>query len=139
MGQNYVTFFYALFDYSSRSLTYVNAGHNPPLYLPYEVSKDFQQLTAGGLIAGAFEHCNYDQETLQMEANDLLFLYTDGLTEAMNRAGEEFGEERIKETLLAFAPLQVKEIRDQMVSRVKEWCKGAPLYDDLTFVVMKVN
>jgi phosphoserine phosphatase RsbU/P len=96
-------------------------------------------LTAGGLIAGAFEHCKYDQETFQMHANDLLLLYTDGLSEAMSPEGEEFGETRIEELLSAFAHLSAQEIRDRIAQRIKEWCRGAALYDDLTFVVMKVN
>jgi len=138
-GQHYVTFFYADFDQTNRQLTYVDAGHNPPLHLQSNGKKQVRRLTAGGLIAGAFENCKYDQETFQMRSNDLLFLYTDGLTEAMNREGEEFGELRVEEMLGAIAHLPAQEIRDQIVKRVKEWCRGAGLYDDLTFVVMKVN
>ena len=138
-GENYVTFFYALFDHATHRLTYVNAGHNPPLYLQRKRSNEFHRLTAGGLIAGVFEHSNYEQETIQMESDDLLFLYTDGLTEATNRTGEEFGEARVQETLTACAGLSVNEIRDQVLRRVKDWCTGIPLYDDLTFVVMKVK
>jgi sigma-B regulation protein RsbU (phosphoserine phosphatase) len=138
-GSHYVTFFYASFDQTSRLLTYVNAGHNPPLYLRSGLNAEFRQLTAGGLVAGAFEHANYDQESVQMDSDDLLFMYTDGLTEALSRDGEEFGDDRLKEVLAAHSVLPVNEIRDQVVKRVKEWCIGAPLYDDLTFVVMKVK
>jgi sigma-B regulation protein RsbU (phosphoserine phosphatase) len=138
-GHNYVTFFYANFDESTQRLTYVNAGHNPPLHLRSNGSLHFSELTLGGLIAGCFEHSKYDQETIQMESNDLLFMYTDGLTEARNREGEEFGEDRVKDTLVATSGLSVSQIRDQMVSRVKSWCANVPLHDDLTFVVMKVK
>jgi sigma-B regulation protein RsbU (phosphoserine phosphatase) len=138
-GEHYVTFFYATFDQSTQLLTYVNAGHNPPLYLRADETGDFRQLTAGGLIAGAFEDSAYEQESVQMKANDLLFLYTDGLTEALNLTGEEFGAARIMETLKSYASLSVNQIRDEVVKRVKEWCFGMPLYDDLTFVVMKVK
>jgi sigma-B regulation protein RsbU (phosphoserine phosphatase) len=138
-GEHYVTFFYATFDQSTQLLTYVNAGHNPPLYLQADEAGDFRELTAGGLVAGAFEHSAYEQETVQMKSNDLLFLYTDGLTEALNLTGEEFGTARIMETLKSFASLSVDQIRDEVVKRVKEWCFGMPLYDDLTFVVMKVK
>lgn len=138
-GEHYVTFFYATFDQSTQLLTYVNAGHNPPLYLHANENNEFRELTAGGTVAGAFEHSRYEQETVQMESNDLLFLYTDGLSEAFNKDGEEFGSNRIMETLKANAQLSVDEIRDQVVRRVKEWCSGVSLYDDLTFVVMKVK
>src|ERR1044072_6788186 len=138
-GEHYVTFFYATFDQSTQLLTYVNAGHNPPLYLRANEKNKFRELTSGGLVAGAFEHARYEQETVQMEADDLLFLYTDGLAEALNKDGEEFGASRIMETLQSIAQLTVDQIRDEVVRRVKEWCSGVALYDDLTFVVMKVK
>ncbi|HEV8169477.1 MAG TPA: GAF domain-containing SpoIIE family protein phosphatase [Pyrinomonadaceae bacterium] len=136
-GNHYVTFFYATFDHSTRRLTYVNAGHNPPLYLQH--GSEFRELTSGGLVAGAFEHAAYEQETVQMSSNDLLFLYTDGLTEALNAEGEEFGTTRMMETLKSIASLSADQIRDVVARRVKEWCAGMSLYDDLTFVVMKVK
>ena len=137
-ASSYATFFYAQFDERTRRLAYVNAGHNPPLCLRANSSDDFVELSAGGLMVGAFDHCSYEQETFQMESGDLLLAFTDGLTEALNTEGEEFGEVRVKETLAASARLSVNEIRDEIIRRVKEWCFGAPHYDDLTFVVMKV-
>ena len=138
-GEHYVTFFYATFDQKTQCLTYVNAGHNPPLYLQADPNSEFRQLTSGGLVAGAFEHAAYEQETVQMKSNDLLFLYTDGLSEALNVEGEEFGANRIMETLKAISTLSADQIRDVIARRVKEWCAGMSLYDDLTFVVMKVK
>lgn len=138
-GEHYVTLFYGFFDQATRSLTYVNAGHNPPLFLRPTITTDISRLNTGGLIAGVFEHCDYEQETIQMQSNDLMFLYTDGLSEAMNPIGEEFSEARIQQTLTEYAQLSVEEIRDQMMRRVKEWCSNVPLHDDLTFVVMKVK
>ena len=120
-------------------LTYVNAGHNPPLYLAAADDSDFRELTSGGLVVGAFEHAAYEQETVQMKSNDLLFLYTDGLTEALNIDGEEFGASRIMETLKSISSHWVNLIRDEVVRRVKDWCAGMSLYDDLTFVIMKVK
>ena len=138
-GEHYVTFFYATFDQATQRLTYVNAGHNPPVYLEADSGGEFRQLTSGGLIAGAFEHAAYEQETVQMKANDILFLYTDGLTEALNVEGEEFGTTRMVDTLKSIASLSADQIRDVIVRRVKEWCTGMSLYDDLTFVVLKVK
>lgn len=138
-GEHYVTFFYATFDPATQQLTYVNAGHNPPLYLCADTDSEFRELTSGGLVAGAFEHAAYEQETVQMRPNDLLFLYTDGLSEALNVDGEEFGAGRIMDTLKSIASLSADQIRDVVARRVKEWCAGMSLYDDLTFVVMKVK
>lgn len=137
-GANYVTFFYAQFDPSTKRLVYVNAGHNPPLYLSADSLHDFTPLNCGGLIVGAFRDCIYEQAFIETKPGDLLFAYTDGLTESLNRNGEEFGEHRIKETLKEHSLLSVYEIRDELVRRVKEWSTGAPQYDDLTFVIMKV-
>ena len=138
-GEHYVTFFYATFDGATQLLTYVNAGHNPPIYLQADSDLEVRQLTSGGLVAGAFEHSAYEQETVQMKPNDLLFLYTDGLSEALNVDGEEFGTSRIMDTLKSIKSLSADQIRDVVVRRVKEWCSGMSLYDDLTFVVMKVK
>jgi len=138
-GEHYVTFFYGTFDHKTQRLTYVNAGHNPPLYLQANSTSEFRQLTSGGLVAGAFEHSSYEQETVQMQRDDLLFLYTDGLSEALNVEGEEFGADRIMDTLKAIATLSADQIRDVVARRVKEWCAGISLYDDLTFVVLKVK
>ena len=138
-GEHYVTFFYATFDQATQCLTYVNAGHNPPLYLQADANLEVRELTSGGLVAGAFEHAVYEQETVQMKPNDLLFLYTDGLSEALNVEGEEFGATRIMDTLKSIASLSADQIRDVVARRVKEWCAGISLYDDLTFVVMKVK
>ena len=138
-GEHYVTFFYATFDPSTQCLTYVNAGHNPPFFLRSNGNVEFRELTSGGLVAGAFEHSVYEQETVQMKPDDLLFLYTDGLSEALNVEGEEFGANRIMETLKTIASLSADQIRDVVARRVKEWCAGMSLYDDLTFVVLKVK
>ena len=138
-GEHYVTFFYATFEHATQRLTYVNAGHNPPLFLRADGNDEFRLLTSGGLVAGAFEHAAYEQETVQMKPNDLLFLYTDGLSEALNIDGEEFGTGRMMDTLKSIATLSADQIRDVVVRRVKEWCSGMSLYDDLTFVVLKVK
>jgi len=68
-----------------------------------------------------------------------MFLYTDGLSEALNASGEEFGERRIEEMLEATAQMSAEEIRAEVVGQVKRWRANVPLHDDLTFVVMTVN
>ncbi len=139
-GLNYVTFFYAQFDHLTQRLAYVNAGHNPPLLLRRTGQVDgFRQLSSGGTVVGIFEHCAYEQETVQMQPGDVLLAYTDGLTDALNVAGEEFGEARVRQALAETSTMSVDEIRDEIVSRVRGWCADAPQHDDLTFVVMKVK
>jgi phosphoserine phosphatase RsbU/P len=138
-GANYVTFFYAQFDQTTRRLAYVNAGHNPPFFFRAAPSHDFRSLSSGGMFVGMFEHCGYEQEVVQMRPGDALIAFTDGLPEARNAQDEEFDEERIKEAVAATAHLSAPEIRDEIARRVKEWSASAPQHDDLTFVVMKVK
>jgi phosphoserine phosphatase RsbU/P len=138
-GANYVTFFYAEFDESTRQLAYVNAGHNPPILFHANGKDDFRQLSCGGMFVGMFEHCGYEQEVVQMQPGDVLIGFTDGLSEAVNVKGEEFGEARIRATLAATRGLAINKIRDEVVRRANTWCAGAPQHDDLTFIVMKVK
>jgi phosphoserine phosphatase RsbU/P len=138
-GANYVTFFYAEFDDSTRQLAYVNAGHNPPILFRANGKDDYRQLSCGGMFVGMFEHCGYEQEVVQMQPGDVLIGFTDGLSEALNVKGEEFGEERIRATLAATRGLASNKIRDEVVRRANAWCAGAPQHDDLTFIVLKVK
>lgn len=144
-GTTYVTFFYAQLDVKTRQLTYVNAGHNPPLLLRSRDRagappvSDCSSLTTGGTIIGMFDHCQYEQETIQLRAGDLLIAYTDGVTEALNAFGDEFGEERLLDALQDAANLSAEETRDFIVKRVAEWCGSAPQHDDLTFIILKVS
>jgi sigma-B regulation protein RsbU (phosphoserine phosphatase) len=138
-GVNYVTFFYAQFDQSTRQLSYVNAGHNPPLFFRAGRGDGFRQLSLGGTVVGIFEHCAYEQGSVQMRPGDVLLAYTDGLSEALDVRGEEFGEARVRRALAETAQMSVDEIRDEVARRVREWSTDAPQHDDLTFVVMKVK
>ncbi len=138
-GANYVTFFYAEFDESAQQLAYVNAGHNPPILFRANAVDEFRELSCGGMFVGMFEHCGYEQEVVQMQPGDVLIAFTDGLSEALNVKGEEFGEARIQATLAATARLTSNEIRDEIVRRAQAWCAGAPQHDDLTFIVLKVT
>ena len=86
-----------------------------------------------------FEDCCYEQEMIQLHSGDLLAVYTDGVTEALNAAGEEFGEKRLMETLSVAANLSADEVSAELVRSIRDWCVAAPQHDDLTFVVLKVK
>jgi phosphoserine phosphatase RsbU/P len=163
----YATFFYAQYDEGTGLLTYVNAGHNPPILLraataaraqeathavaagdrttlKTEIKMEAEQpsislLRTGGLIIGAFDTSDYEQETIQMYENDLLVAYTDGVTEALNPEGEEFGESRLRSIIAGGAQLSANELIMKIVETVREFCRDTPQYDDLTLVVMKVK
>lgn len=164
----YVTFFCGQFDELTRRLTYVNAGHNPPILLRAQAkaatlesvrdtvgefastehniidaggfaNDDSLRLSTGGPVLGMFEHCQYEQETIQLSRGDLLVAYTDGVTEALNAGGEEFGEARLFETVNSAAQMSADEVRAELVQKIRDWCLGASQHDDLTFIVLKVK
>jgi serine phosphatase RsbU (regulator of sigma subunit) len=138
-GSNgYATFFYAQLDTNSRTLRYVNAGHLPP-YLLRSTDGCVQELSTGGAVIGLFPALSYQEATVELQPGDVLVAFTDGVTEALNAADEEYGEERLKNLLREVVHLPVQEISSRMSDELRSWINDAPQYDDLTFVVMKVN
>jgi predicted permease len=152
-GSNgYATFFYAQIDERNRQLRYVNAGHNPPYLLrsnesdrtsPTESREHsaahIQELSTGGTVLGLFPQVSYEEATIDLKPGDTLVAFTDGVTEALNPQGEEFGEERLKGLLQEVVDLKVDEIASRILQQLRGWIEGAVQHDDLTFVVMKVN
>lgn len=97
------------------------------------------KLETGGTVLGVFSDCFYEQETIQLHEGDLLVAYTDGVTEALNAEGEEFGEARLQEILISGALGSADEVRRRIEEEMREWSRGAEQHDDLTFIVMKVK
>jgi sigma-B regulation protein RsbU (phosphoserine phosphatase) len=136
----YATFFYAQLDEDRRHLRYVNAGHNPPYLLrPSAVTNEIEELSTGGMIIGMFPQARYEEAAVDLESGDVLIAFTDGVTEALNPAEEEFGEERLKGLLRELAHLPVAEIASQISHQLRAWISEADQHDDLTFLLMKVN
>jgi sigma-B regulation protein RsbU (phosphoserine phosphatase) len=140
-SNSYATFFYAQLDEPGRQLRYVNAGHNPPylLRLADNPAAAIEELSIGGTIIGMFPHVNYEEATVDLRSGDVLVVFTDGVTEALNPREEEFGEERLKDLLRRVAHLSVNELCARISQELKNWIEDAAQYDDLTFIVMKVN
>jgi phosphoserine phosphatase RsbU/P len=134
---SYATFFYAQLDEATRELRYVNAGHNPP----YLVRRDggLEELSAGGLIIGLFPAARYEEASVRLHSGDVLIAFTDGVPEAHNPDDEEFGEERLKDLLRRTARLPVNEMASCILDELKDWMRGAPQFDDLTFILMQVR
>ncbi|HKS26576.1 MAG TPA: SpoIIE family protein phosphatase [Pyrinomonadaceae bacterium] len=153
---SYSTLFYAEVDEQRRSLTYVNAGHNPPLLLRRRCASSMasaqtpfatgvapevsvKRLEAGGPVIGFFADCVYEEATIELERGDLLVAYTDGITEAFNEEGAEFGETRLRELLLENSHLSVAALGERILETLRLWCATAPQHDDLTFIIMKMK
>src|SRR6202007_26874 len=98
-SSHYATMFFGLYDDATRKLRYANCGHNPPLLLRREGAAE--RLMATAPVLGAFENWTCSVAEVQLAAGDVLAIYTDGITEAANAAGEEFGEDRLLQLLEA--------------------------------------
>ncbi|HKR12384.1 MAG TPA: SpoIIE family protein phosphatase [Pyrinomonadaceae bacterium] len=136
---SYATFFLAKFDRDTRQLTCVNAGHNPPLLAGSTDDTRVRFLTIGGPIIGAFPDQRYEQQELKLKSGDMLVVYTDGVTEARNPAGVEFGEERLRSILLEARFFGAGPAAEHVIANVLEWQGASSQYDDITLIVMKVK
>jgi serine phosphatase RsbU (regulator of sigma subunit) len=139
-ANKYATFFYAQVEECGRRLRYVNAGHNPP-YLVRSPSgqAEIVELCAGGTVLGLFPEVEHQEAAIDLRSGDLLVAFTDGVTEALNINGDEFGEERLKELLQGVVGATAEEISSRLADRMQEWIGEAEQHDDLTFIVMAVN
>ena len=131
----YVTAFYGILDASSRTLAYGNAGHNPALLLDANGNAKF--LERGNVPLGMFSDTRYHEYYLAIEPGELLLLYTDGITEALDSHGEEFGRERLADSVRRNSHLSAKELISVLHQDVIDWTDGRGMDDDGTFFVIK--
>ncbi len=134
-ANKFATFFYAVYDGRQPSLTYCNAGHNPPLFLNGDGCR---RLMTGGTVVGIFPDAIYEEETVELKPGDILLAYTDGISESVNEYGEEFGEERIVQILERNRHLSAEMIQKIIVERVLEWSFEEERDDDMTLIIAKV-
>lgn len=132
----FVTVFCGILDVSSGELRYSNAGHNPPLVMREGEKAEF--LTGGaGTVLGVDAGASYERDCVTLRPGDTLYLYTDGVTEAFDKKGEMFTEERLHEEISARRGDSVEELADGMLRRIKVYAAGVPQSDDITIVVMR--
>jgi sigma-B regulation protein RsbU (phosphoserine phosphatase) len=135
--QRFVTFFYALLESETRRLVYANAGHAAPILVPASARgrEDFSYLSDGGAVLGIFDDWKYEQSEVRLSSGDRLLLFTDGITEARNAKGDEFGEERLAELLFQFKHLDVQQLNSLILDAVTGFCRGE-FHDDSTLVLL---
>lgn len=131
----FVTAFYGVLDASNKTLAYTNAGHNPPLILDKDGKARF--LERGGLPLGMFRDTRYYEYYVSIEPGQMIVLYTDGVTEALNPEGVEYGRERLQSAVLAAQNLRAREIISSIHRNVIEWTRGRGADDDITFFIIK--
>ncbi|HYK88992.1 MAG TPA: SpoIIE family protein phosphatase [Acidobacteriota bacterium] len=133
-GNRFVTFFFGMLD-SEGNCTYVNAGHNPPLLLRLDGSL-IELKEGGGMVLGLFASAQYESKTVQLQPGDHLILFTDGVLEARNIAGDEFEQERLHAVLTRNARASAPEILARLRDAVLSFSANAPQHDDITMMVL---
>jgi sigma-B regulation protein RsbU (phosphoserine phosphatase) len=133
----FATFFLARVDLEPLRLTYCNAGHNPPVL--YRRGGAMQLLECGGTVVGAIDGIGFAQETIALGPGDRVVMYTDGVSEAANAAGDMYTDERVQ----AFAAglpreLPARELSDRILADVHTFLNGTEAGDDITLVTLRV-
>jgi serine phosphatase RsbU (regulator of sigma subunit) len=134
-GERFVTFFAGRLSPSTGEFSYCNAGHDPPLLVTR--GRPDQELSEGGLVLGVMEGAEYRCGTTLIEPGSSLVLYTDGITEAMSPAGEEFGRGRVAGTVASHHGFGSRELIDRILSAASGFSAGEPWNDDVTLVVVR--
>ncbi len=134
----FITVFYACFNTDSRVLIWANGGHNLP-FVWRSSTKECIPLDADGMLIGVLDDVEYEERRMQLLPGDVMVLYTDGVTEAKNLAGEMFGERRLQDLIKQNCQRPAREILDTIYNAVYEHSMGVTQYDDITAIVMKVT
>jgi len=133
----YATFFYGEFDPATRRLDYVNAGHNAPMI--FRAAGGIDRLAATGPVVGLVEAGRFEQRAVTIAPGDVLLVYSDGISESMNAADEEWGETRLAEAAGAAIPCSAAKLIDRLMSAADTFVAGATQHDDMTIVVVSVS
>jgi serine phosphatase RsbU (regulator of sigma subunit)/dihydrofolate reductase len=135
----YATFFYAELDCASRTLHYVNGGHNPPAVLRKEDGAwRVFRLGDGGPVIGLLAGAVYKEQILHLLPGDILLAFTDGISEAMNASEDEWGEARMIAEAQAHADLNAEDLLQRLFRTADAFAAGAPQHDDMTIVVLRL-
>ena len=132
----FVTVFYGIYNIQTGEITYCNAGHNPPYLLKHDGSVGPLPMSKDPMV-GAVEGLSYHEQKIQLEKGDALFMFTDGVTEAMNASLEEFGEQHLEQTLQQADGKSCQEVIDAVNGEVKTFVEEAEQSDDITMLVLK--
>jgi sigma-B regulation protein RsbU (phosphoserine phosphatase) len=130
----FATFFYGVYDTRTHRLEYTNAGHPAPLCIN---GQQVQHLSAGGTVLGLFDDCRYESQIIDVAPGSLLVAYSDGLTEAENSGGEEFGDQRVLDVALRCRQSSAGAVVKALLGTVDHWTGPVEQSDDVTIVVAR--
>jgi sigma-B regulation protein RsbU (phosphoserine phosphatase) len=133
---DFVTMFYLVMNSNESKCNFASAGHNPLLFFD-KSEMTVKKLTASGLFLGTFEDVEYEEGNIEIDKGDILFMYTDGLVEAMNKSGELYGYDRLISKIIMFQNFKCCDIIDNIMKDLKEFTEGRPFDDDITIFVIK--
>jgi len=136
-GRHLITAFIAELDTSTRSLTWVNAGHNPPILL--RSGGALEHLEEGGLPLGAFTVSQYESGRTELRSGDALYIYTDGVIDALDESGAEYGEERLARQVAALGTTDAAASLSRIFECVDRFACAVPQNDDITCLVLRVT
>ena len=137
-SNRYATFFYGQYDPARGRFDYVNAGHNPPILIHgFDGNSTVTRLEPGGTVIGLLEGAGYEQGSVMLRPGDVLIAFTDGISEAMNLQDEEWGEERLLDTIRKRRSASAQELLDDLFDAATRFAGAAPQHDDMTLVVMR--
>lgn len=137
-GERFATLFWGVFDPTTRTLRYVNAGHAAPMLIR-QGKEQIERLNESGPVLGLLPMTRYSAGTVEMKASDTLVLYSDGINEATNEQGEEFGEERICAIISDSANTTPAELCERIVNQVTEFADAGAPQDDRTLLVIRFS
>jgi len=132
---SFVTLFYGILDTVTHRFQYANAGHNRPLLL--RLGQEPEILSLGSLVLGFLPAVTYQEAAFTFNPGDLLLIYSDGITEAMNPDHEQFGEERLTALLTAHTDAPATQIIEQILKATAQHTGAEPQTDDMTMVILK--
>jgi sigma-B regulation protein RsbU (phosphoserine phosphatase) len=137
-GDNrYATLFWAAYDADTAVLTYVNAGNPSPILI--SAGGEIERLNSDGFPIGMFANARYTAKDIRMQPGSRLIIFSDGLTDAQNAAGEDFGDERLIDCCRTIAPvIDAEGVAERLMQAVAEWSTGTEQFDDTTVVVVDV-
>ena len=133
-ASNFASLIYIKLSSDDKRVNLINAGHMPPLFYK---QKKLHELEHNNPALGMIKDVQFDEQSIEMEANDVLFLYSDGLSEARNADHELFGEERISKLIMQCAELDVKKMAEKILDTVKRFVGNERMTDDLSFIIIK--
>lgn len=130
----FVTAFYGVLHRPSGRLTYVRAGHDRPLW--FRPGQPVEKVEGEGRFLGMLQELHLQEYTMQLQPGDRLVLFSDGVPDATNKEGEQYGNGRLAATVAANGPLSAAGLVENIAEDVTRWCRGAPPFDDLTLLVV---